>query len=100
MTEVGECLPPLETPGIEPNLGNGTELAGTDTSAEANGYLLGEEEPPTIDIIINNVVCSFNTRCHLNLRNIAMEGSHVEYKREQSVSRGIFQFTKHYSQRF
>ena len=43
------------------------------------------EDQPTIDIIINNVVCSYNTRCHLNLRKIAMEGLNVEYRRENSV---------------
>ena len=43
-------------------------------------------EEPAIDIIISNVVCSFSTRCHLNLKNIAMHGSNVIYKRENSVS--------------
>lgn len=43
------------------------------------------EEDPIIDIIINNVVCSFNTRCHLNLKKIAMEGLHVEYRRENGM---------------
>ncbi|XP_048759959.1 TATA box-binding protein-like 1 [Ostrea edulis] len=85
MTDIQECLP-RETQGMEQvaDLGNLTELRENAASAEANGYIL-EDEPPTIDIIINNVVCSFNTRCHLNLRNIAMEGSHVEYRREQSM---------------
>ena len=44
-----------------------------------------EEE---VDIVINNVVSSFNTRCHLNLRRLATEGMNVIYKREQGV--GIF----------
>lgn len=43
------------------------------------------EEDPIIDIIINNVVCSFSTRCHLNLKKIAMEGLHVEYRRENGM---------------
>ncbi|KAK6489031.1 TATA box-binding protein-like protein 1 isoform X1 [Huso huso] len=35
-----------------------------------------------LDIIITNVVCVFRTRCHLNLRKIALEGSNVIYKRD------------------
>uniref|UniRef100_A0A8C9WG62 TATA box-binding protein-like 1 n=1 Tax=Scleropages formosus TaxID=113540 RepID=A0A8C9WG62_SCLFO len=35
-----------------------------------------------LDIIITNVVAVFRTRCHLNLRTIAREGSNVIYKPE------------------
>ena len=45
-----------------------------------------EEQEPEVDIVINNVVCSFNTRCHLNLKRVAMEGMNVIYKRDQGVS--------------
>jgi len=45
-----------------------------------------EEEEPEVDIVINNVVSSFNTRCHLNLRRVATEGMNVVYKRDQGVS--------------
>jgi transcription initiation factor TFIID TATA-box-binding protein len=45
-----------------------------------------EEVLPELDIIINNVVCSFNVRCHLNLRDIAYRGLNVEYRRENGVS--------------
>ena len=38
-----------------------------------------------LNIYVNNVVCSYSTRCHLNLRRIAMEGMHVEYKKENGV---------------
>lgn len=43
--------------------------------------------PPTpeVDIIINNVVCSFAVRCHLNLRQIALNGINVEYRRENGM---------------
>ena len=51
-----------------------------------NGGVIAEEEAPCIDIIINNVVCSFSTRCYLNLKKIATEGVHVEYRRENGVS--------------
>lgn len=43
------------------------------------------EAQPEIDILIRNVVCSFSVRCHLNLREIALNGSNVEYKRENGV---------------
>lgn len=45
-----------------------------------------EEEEPEVDIVINNVVSSFSTRCHLNLRKVATEGMNVIYKRDQGVS--------------
>lgn len=38
-----------------------------------------------INLFINNVVCSYSTRCHLNLRRIATEGMHVEYKKENGM---------------
>ncbi|XP_013786129.1 TATA box-binding protein-like protein 1, partial [Limulus polyphemus] len=43
------------------------------------------QESPEIDIVINNVVCNFNVRCHLNLRQIALTGSNVEYRRENGM---------------
>ncbi|XP_043274944.1 TATA box-binding protein-like 1 [Venturia canescens] len=43
------------------------------------------EAPPEIDILIRNVVCNFSVRCHLNLREIALTGSNVEYRRENGM---------------
>lgn len=43
-------------------------------------------DPNALNIYVNNVVCSYSTRCHLNLRRIAMQGMHVEYKKENGVS--------------
>lgn len=43
------------------------------------------EPEPEIDIVINNVVCSFSVRCHLNLRQIALNGINVEYRRENGM---------------
>lgn len=43
------------------------------------------EEDPEIDIVINNVVCSFSVRCHLNLRTIALNGYNVEFRRENGM---------------
>lgn len=42
-------------------------------------------DEPEVDIVINNVVCSFSVRCHLNLRQIALNGCHVEYRRENGM---------------
>lgn len=42
-------------------------------------------EEPSIDIIINNVVCSFSVRSHLDLKQIAQTGYNVEYRRENGV---------------
>ncbi|XP_023228081.1 TATA box-binding protein-like protein 1 [Centruroides sculpturatus] len=44
-----------------------------------------KEEQPEVDIVINNVVCSFNVRCHLNLRRIALHGKNVIYKKENGM---------------
>lgn len=43
------------------------------------------EAAPEIDIVINNVVCSFSVRCHLNLREIALNGMNVEYRKENGM---------------
>lgn len=55
----------------------------------AEGYstepLPEEQDVPSIEININNVVCSFSTKCHLNLKKIAMEGSNVEYHRQHGM---------------
>ena len=55
-----------------------------------------EKLHPEIDVpdlepmtTINNVVCSFATRCHLNLRRVALEGVNVIYKRENNVGQNI-----------
>ena len=44
-----------------------------------------DQEEPTIDIVINNVVSSFSTRCHLDLKRIAQQGCNVMYRRENGV---------------
>ncbi|XP_052284203.1 TATA box-binding protein-like 1 [Dreissena polymorpha] len=44
-----------------------------------------EDEPLNISISISNVVCTFSTKCHLNLKKIAMEGSNVEYHRQHGM---------------
>ena len=50
--------------------------------------VVGAQEPsdePVIDITINNVVCSFSVKSHLNLKQIAQTGFNVEYRRENGV---------------
>lgn len=42
-----------------------------------------------LDIIITNVVATFRTRCHLNLRTIALEGINVIYKPELGVRKSV-----------
>ncbi|CAH2067310.1 unnamed protein product, partial [Iphiclides podalirius] len=56
--------------------------AGGDAPMEAAEE---EEETPEIDIMINNVVCSFSVKCHLNLRQIALNGVNVEFRRENGM---------------
>ncbi|CRK90887.1 CLUMA_CG004575, isoform A [Clunio marinus] len=44
-----------------------------------------EEPEPEIDIVISNVVCAFSVRCHLALKDIALNGANVEFKRENGM---------------
>lgn len=44
-----------------------------------------KDDVPMISITINNVVCSYNTKCHLNLKRLAMEGTNVEYHRQHGM---------------
>ncbi|XP_016982643.2 uncharacterized protein LOC108047098 [Drosophila rhopaloa] len=56
-------------------------LALTTAANEGNA----SEDEPELDIVINNVVCSFSVGCHLKLREIALQGSNVEYRRENGM---------------
>lgn len=58
------------------------EECSTTTNGE-NGK--DEEKKGELDIVINNVVSSFNVRCHLNLRDIALRGLNVEYRKESGM---------------
>lgn len=55
------------------------------TADETAVYGEDGEPEPEIDIVINNVVCSFSVRCHLNLREIALNGRNVEFRRENGM---------------
>lgn len=71
---------------------NGQEFEGTGQIEIVDEKAAPVDELPevsgdelVIDIAINNVVGSFNTRCHLNLKSIAMESCNVEFKKENGV---------------
>lgn len=57
-----------------------TNGPGTSECEEDSSKKLSE-----VDIAINNVVCSFSVGCHLNLRQIALKGVNVEYRRESNM---------------
>ena len=73
--------PPATTDGVKEEFSNGGEEAADQETREPS------EE---VDIVINNVVGSFSVKCHLNLRDIALRGLNVEYRRENGVGRNIF----------
>jgi len=54
-------------------------------SEQTQGAVPETNEGPVIDIAINNVVCSYSTRCHLDLKRIAMTGMNVIHKKESGV---------------
>ncbi|XP_023342345.1 TATA-box-binding protein 1 [Eurytemora carolleeae] len=64
---------------------NGGEPSKLEIKEETEEITPKEDEPPEMDIFINNVVCSFSVRCHLNLKEIALTGSNVEYRRENGM---------------
>lgn len=67
------------------------ELAGIDDSSdEDENEIVPEGERSAgneriLDIIINNVVCSFTVGRRLDLKEIALKGSNVEYKKESGM---------------
>ncbi|CAC5407581.1 TBP [Mytilus coruscus] len=79
----------VQLEGVTPLLDSSSLKVENSTNNNQNGLETeveeAEDDTPCIDIIINNVVCTFSTRCHLNLRTVAMEGANVEYKREQGM---------------
>lgn len=62
------------------------ELAEEETEVPAATAEDENEEPePEIDIVISNVVCAFSVRCQLALKDIALQGANVEFKRENGM---------------
>lgn len=86
---------PMYEGGVTNGHANGGEAAAaaaeakikkaTASKEEADSKEAPQEEEPEVDIVINNVVCSFNVRCHLNLRVIATQGLNVEYRKENGM---------------
>lgn len=74
-------------PGTQNIVNNSTLMKCEESNASEKNDVDSNEDTPVLDIVINNVVCSFNVRCHLNLRQIALQGANVEYRRENGVSR-------------
>lgn len=112
MKTIGDCdtvnnnnnhhLPHLSTPQIKEessidstfHLGDGQNGYGVLPDEKVNikdepnllpNVIEDDDDTPEIDIKISNVVSNFACRCHLNLKNIAMKGSNVCYKRETGV---------------
>lgn len=63
----------------------GMSAANKDVGAGDASFSDITADEPVIDIVISNVVCTFSTKCHLNLKRLATEGMNVVYKREQGV---------------
>lgn len=57
------------------------------TQEEASGI-----EEPSISLMITNVVCMANMRCHLRLKDLARSSVNVEYKALQNVSCSFVSF--------
>ncbi|KAK7079133.1 TATA box-binding protein-like protein 1, partial [Halocaridina rubra] len=71
--------------GMMPEAQNVPEISEVHDGTSSDPADVGDDEP-VIDIIINNVVCSFSVGCHLELRQIARCAHNVEYRRESGVS--------------
>ncbi|XP_063839091.1 TATA box-binding protein-like 1 [Ostrinia nubilalis] len=61
------------------------EAGAAAAPAPAPAPAADDDDTPEIDIMINNVVCSFSVKCHLNLRQIALNGVNVEFRRENGM---------------
>ncbi|XP_027217808.1 uncharacterized protein [Penaeus vannamei] len=44
-----------------------------------------DDSAPVIDIMINNVVCSFSVACHIDLQHVARFGHNVEFRKENGM---------------
>lgn len=84
-TEHEQFLDNLEQGAVNSVEQSTTIVEANETAASVVGADEEQEADPEIDIVINNVVCSFSVRCHLNLRQIALSGFNVEFRRENSM---------------
>lgn len=84
-TESVPEVPPTSEGGAGESALHPDNIADPPAAAATEGDAEGEGDEPEIDIVINNVVCSFSVRCHLNLRDIALNGHNVEFRRENGM---------------
>nr|CAG4642009.1 EOG090X0CO7 [Eurycercus lamellatus] len=64
---------------------NGASDNGVNSVHSDEQEAVAPSDEPVIDIIINNVVCSFSVKSHLNLKQIAQNGFNVEFRRENGM---------------
>lgn len=86
--EKRDVIRDILTEGSQHTLSNNHDAilnGGNEQANTMNNETNDQDESPVIDIHINNVVCTFNLRCHINLKRVAMEGSNVEYRREHGI---------------
>ncbi|CAF0886733.1 unnamed protein product [Didymodactylos carnosus] len=55
------------------------------STVDSNDDVFSPQQDQEIELNINNVVCSFSLGCKIQLRKVAMEGAHVEYKRDNAM---------------
>nr|CAG4646542.1 EOG090X0CO7 [Macrothrix elegans] len=90
------CVPSTLEPGSKDSAGfyhnessNGcgdyNKNNGTNSDEHVEEVKETPSDEPVIDITINNVVCSFSVKSHLNLKQIAQSGFNVEYRRENGM---------------
>ena len=64
--------------------GNGSTMpAANDVGGDED--TVAENVGSEVNITINNTMCTFSVRCHLNLRDIALRGANVEFRKEYQV---------------
>ena len=68
-----------------PNVKVESNAVSSDFAEDPTNAVESVEESPQVNVAINNVVCTFSTRCHLNLRHIALNGENVELKKAQGM---------------
>jgi TATA-box binding protein (TBP) (component of TFIID and TFIIIB) len=64
---------------------NNTNTNCSEPSATDSASAPAQNDGHNVDIIINNVVCNFSVRCHLNLKLIAQTGANVEFHKEMAM---------------
>ncbi|XP_030839192.1 TATA box-binding protein-like protein 1 [Strongylocentrotus purpuratus] len=81
-TKEGVKLEGLKDTGLGDKGALDVHVKKEEVEEEEQGKEDSNTNEPSVDIYINNVVCAFGVRCHLNLRRIGQYGSNVEYRRE------------------